>query len=399
MGGYECADHLNAAGNRVDLLADTQHIDVLAQDYTNLLPFGISTVREGIRWSVVETAPYRYDFSVVKSMIEVGRSIGIQQIWDLCHFGFPSDLSPLHPHFTPRFEALCRAFAEFYRSCGYPEPLIVTPINEVSFLSWLGGEARGTSPYCTGQGWEVKYGLMRAFIRGTAAILEVDPRTRILTTEPLTSIVPPLEATPEQVMQAKKEHDLQFQSLDMLSGHICPELGGKPEYLDILGFNFYYNNQWVLGMGEFLPWAKKDADSRWRPLSSLLADAYTRYKRPIALTETSHCGIDRPKWVRFVAEECALVVRDGVPFWGICLYPIIDRPDWDNLAYWHGSGLWDARIEEGTVHRQLDLPYARALHESRAVIRNASEFRDLPRIIRLLYTAVSRLGRLFTTIK
>lgn len=120
-------------------------------------------------------------------MIECGRSHGIQQLWDICHFGFPDDLTPLHPMFARRFASLCRAFVEFYRTVDATRPLIVTPINEVSFLSWLGGDVRGTSPYCVGQGWEVKYRLMKAYIEGVEALKAVDPGVRILTTEPLAS--------------------------------------------------------------------------------------------------------------------------------------------------------------------------------------------------------------------
>ena len=121
MAGYECADHLNAFGIRVDLINTTGHLPLIDVDYKNLSPFKISTVREGIRWSQVETKPYQYDWSVVGTMIQAGKANNIQQIWDLCHFGFPDDLTPLHPQFTNRFVALCTAFVDFYRSifCGY----------------------------------------------------------------------------------------------------------------------------------------------------------------------------------------------------------------------------------------------------------------------------------------
>ncbi|MEJ7665003.1 MAG: hypothetical protein WKG07_38540 [Hymenobacter sp.] len=51
----------------------------------------------------------------------------------------------------------------------------MTPINEVSFMSWLGGDVRGTSPYCVGQGWEVKLGLMRAYIEGVGPCARPTP--------------------------------------------------------------------------------------------------------------------------------------------------------------------------------------------------------------------------------
>ena len=46
-------------------------------------------------------------------MLEAGKLNGIQQIWDICHFGFPDDLSPLHPQFTKRFVGVCSAFRPF----------------------------------------------------------------------------------------------------------------------------------------------------------------------------------------------------------------------------------------------------------------------------------------------
>lgn len=372
MGGYECTDQLNAYGHRVDFLHTTGHLQLINEDYQDLHNVDIRTVREGIRWSRVEKSPYHYDWSTVQLMMESGDANGIQQVWDICHFGFPDDLTPLHPLFARRFAALCRAFVHFYRSVKPEGPLVVTPVNEVSFLSWLGGDARGTSPYCWNQGWEVKYALMRAYIEGVAAMREADPSVRILTTEPLVQMVPPANATQEQIAQAAASHEEQYQAVDMLGGRMCPELGGSPDYLDILGFNFYYNNQWVDGSHQFLQWFNDDGDPRWRPLRSLLAEAHSRYNRPIALTETSHSGEHRPNWLDYVAKECAAVIINGIPLWGVCLYPIIDRPDWDNINYWHGSGLWDAELVPGAPpKRVLHQPYAAGLRQSQALIHSA----------------------------
>jgi hypothetical protein len=373
MAGYECTDQLNAFGHRVDFLHLTGHYELMNEDYQRLQPFSIRTVREGIRWSFVEKTPYVYDWSTVEYMMDSAKANGIQQVWDICHFGYPDDLTPLHPLFARRFAAVCRAFVLFYRSQEPNRPLIVTPINEVSFISWLGGDARGTAPYCVGQGWEVKYHLMKAYIEGVAAMREVDPTVRILTTEPLVQIVPPLHPTEEQVRDAAISHEHQFQILEMLSGRMCPELGGRPEYLDILGFNYYYNNQWILGTGSFLYWKNTGDEPRWRSLSSLLKEAHERYDRPIALTETSHPLEDRPEWISSVGEQAALLIDQGVPLWGICLYPIVDRPDWDHLQPWHRSGLWDAGdiIDGQPPSRVLYEPYAVALLEAQALVQQS----------------------------
>lgn len=181
-----------------------------------------------------------------------------------------------------------------------------------------------------------------------------------MATEPLVNIVPPLEATAEQVAEAALQHEFQYQSMDMLCGRICPELNGSPDLLDILGLNFYYNNQWVTGFEEFLPWANLQPDDRWRPLSEMLMEVYSRFGKPLILSETSHSGRDRPNWFNFVWEEVELLEED-IPFWAICVYPIIDRPDWNDLDYWHGSGLWDNSNVQGQPNRALYQPLASAL--------------------------------------
>jgi hypothetical protein len=370
--GYECADHINAHGDRVDLLAATGHNQMLEEDYAALRPFNIRTVREGIRWNSVEKRAYQYDWRGPEAILKAAQVAGVQVLWDICHFGFPDDCSPLHPKFSQRFAALCAAFVRWYRDHVPDGPLVITPINEASFLSWLCAEVGGAAPYAVRMGWDAKYHLMRAYIAGIEAMREVDPGVRILTTEPLMNLVPHIDATPAEVDHAARVHDVQFQALDMLCGRICPELGGTMANLDILGFNYYYNNQWIVG-DTFLPWVNDNEDPRWRPLRSLFAEAWSRYQRPMALTETSHAGEHRPQWIRFVAEECAAAISAGIPLWGVCLYPIIDRPDWDNLSYWHHSGLWDANELVGPYGRVLCEPYAEALLEAQRMVSQAQK--------------------------
>jgi len=370
MGGYECSDQLNCFGHRVDLLSETRHIENIHEDYLRLLPFNIRTVREGIRWTNVETAPYQYDFSTIKVMLDAAEETGIQQIWDICHFGFPDDLTPVHPQFTNRFSALCAAFVRFYREQRPAGPLMITPINEVGFISWLGGDVAGTAPYGVRMGWEVKYALVKAYIKGIEVMREIDPSVMILVTEPLVSIVPPLFATADQVQRASDQHDIQYQVIDMLTGVMCPELGGKPGLVTIIGFNFYYNNQWIMDTGQFLPWTNDEPDPRWRSLCSLLVEAQERYSHPMIIAETSHPQEDRPIWTTYIAKTCQEAIESGVKLLGICLYPIIDRPDWDHLHHWHHSGLWDGN-PAAPDERILYQPYATALLRAQKIINSS----------------------------
>jgi hypothetical protein len=57
MGGFECATHRRNEGRRLDLSAATGH-DVNAKvDYQVMADYGIRTVRDGIRWHLIETLP------------------------------------------------------------------------------------------------------------------------------------------------------------------------------------------------------------------------------------------------------------------------------------------------------------------------------------------------------
>ena len=124
----------------------------------------------------------------------------------------------------------------------------------------------------------------------------------------------------------------------MIAGFQCHELGGDPVYLDILGVNYYHANQWDLDH-ERLRWEDTPRDASWKPLSELLEEVYLRYKRPLFLAETSHFGVGRAAWLKETALEVLEAKNKGVPVEGICIYPILDRPDWDNLQHWHNINI------------------------------------------------------------
>jgi hypothetical protein len=59
----------------------------------------------------------------------------------------------------------------------------------------------------------------------------------------------------------------------------------------------------------------------------------------------------------------------GLPLHGVCLYPIIDRPDWENPEHWHNSGLWDLNeTAGGRLERVLNEDYADAFEWSRGLL-------------------------------
>src|SRR5512132_1133205 len=177
MAGFESACHVNEAGTRLDMIHGTQHDRCVDEDYARLLEFGIRVVRDTVRWHLVERSAGTYDFSSLQPQIDAARRLGIQVVWDLCHYGWPDDVDLFSPGFVDRFARFSGAVARHLREQSDEVPSF-TPINEISFLAWAAGEVGWFLPYAQGRGAEVKRQLIRATIAGIEALWAVDRRAR-----------------------------------------------------------------------------------------------------------------------------------------------------------------------------------------------------------------------------
>ena len=72
--------------------------------------------------------------------------------------------------------------------------------------------------------------------------------------------------------------------------------------------------------------------------------------------------------LREIAAELWSANDAGIPVEGVCLFPIIDRMDWNDENHWHNSGLWDLAKDENGFKRVLNTPYAEALRHSQALL-------------------------------
>ncbi|HZA35009.1 MAG TPA: hypothetical protein VE505_08785 [Vicinamibacterales bacterium] len=369
MGGFEGACHINRSGTRLDLIAATQHDVQAAADYRLVRAVGMATVRDGVRWPSVEHGG-SYDFSSFIPMLQAALAEEVQVIWTLCHYGWPDDLDVFSAAWVDRFARYCGAVARIVADHTDQVPLY-SPINEISFLCWAAGDVGGfIHPHARERGNELKRQLVRGAAAGIEAIWNVDRRARIVHVDPVIKVFPRRDR-PDLVAEALQYDQSQFEAWDMLSGRTEPQLGGRPEYLDVMGLNFYHSNQWEHG-GDRLRWEDEPRDDRWVPLHQLLAGLYQRYQRPICLGETSHFGSGRARWVREIGNEIAAALRAGVPVEGVCLYPVIDRPDWEDANHWHNSGLFDLLHQpDGTLRRVLNEEYAGALCEAQATVTDA----------------------------
>jgi len=368
-GGFECSTHRTRKGRRLDLVAATHHEQFAMQDYQRLKKHGLRVAREGLRWHLVEQHRGQYDFSSALPMVRAARATGTQVVWDLCHFGWPEHLDIFKPEFVTALAKYGAAFAKWL-SNETPEPGFFVPVNEISFFSWAAGDEGSIFPFATGRGFELKRQLVRAALHAMDSIWSVMPAARFVHVDPAINVVA-AQSRPEDKPDAEAYRLSQFQSWDMLSGHLCPELGGDEKYLDILGTNYYPHNQWFYNLKghrrirRFKPLSRRHP--AYRPFSEMLAEIHGRYHRPIFIAETGSENRIRSGWLRYVCGETLAAMEAGVPVQGICLYPILNHPGWNDNRHCH-NGLWDYPDEKG--HREIYEPLARELKRWQKVFEN-----------------------------
>jgi beta-glucosidase/6-phospho-beta-glucosidase/beta-galactosidase len=362
MGGIECSTQRLKSGKRLDLLHSTHHDQFVVQDYRRLARQGLTTVRSGFRWHLIEQKGGYLRFDTALPLIQAARQEQIQVIWDLCHFGWPDGLDIFTPTFVERFAIYARAITTLLVNESDQIPMIC-PINEISFLAWAGGDVGYLNPFAVGRGFELKAQLVRATIAAIEAIWSVAPHARIVNVDPCICIhAHPQD--PDATTQAAHHHLAQYQTRDMLCGRLWPQLGGNPRYLDILGINYYPNNQWI-HHGEPV-----DRYHSWyRPFRTLLNETYARYQCSLFVAETGTEGAERPEWLHYIMNEVRAAQQAGTPVQGVCLYPIFNHPGWDDDRHCH-NGLWDYPNEKGerVIYDPLAQELARQQERIRAIL-------------------------------
>ncbi|WP_236552538.1 beta-glucosidase [Belnapia sp. F-4-1] len=364
LGGFECSTQRRADGRRLDLIAATRHDQLAASDYLQLTEHGITAARDGVRWHLVEGGtPGWYDWSPVLPLLRAAEAAGVQVSWDLCHYGWPDGLDVFSVSFVDRLAHYAAAFARLHlQETGSPP--VICPVNEISFLAWAGGDMARMNPAARGRGLELKRQLVRAAAAAARAVREATPGARILAIEPIIHVVP--QRSEDTELADAWYNRAQFQAWDMLAGRVEPALGGGPETFDAVGVNYYWNNQWSCA-GEWLPQGRwlcegeplSPFDPRTRPLHALLAAVHTRYGCPLFLAETSIEDDLRAPWLRHVGGEVREAVRRGVPVEGVCLYPILGHPGWDDDRYC-ANGLFELE-PNGSGRRPVHAPLATEL--------------------------------------
>lgn len=362
--GFECTYALPRDRKPLDLLASTKHDLLCAQDYKRLIKLGIKTVREGLSWSQIDQGGGVYHFTRFEKMMQIAQELGIQQIWDLNHFDYPKYLNPFYPMFVEKFALYAKEAVKVIRRY-QTGTIYIVPWNEISFTAWMAADQGNWAPFTKGRrnGFRFKSQLVLATIAAMKAIQKEDADVRFIHVDPIMRRIPKTPDDKRSHRLAKEFNTIiRFEAWDMIAGKSHPELGGQPEYLDIIGVNYYFHNQmWIVSHAKPNSDLTIDWDDPARiPFRSMLAEVHDRYNRPMILSETGSYGHMREKWWPYILQEVEDARNSGLPLIGVCSYPTLDKPleiPWLFVK----SGLWDFALDDPSQNRIPHNPSLRSI--------------------------------------
>ena len=371
MAGFECSSHRRRDGVRLDLIKATSHDKHALKDYRRLRELGFRTVRDGLRWHLIERAPGKYDWSSWLPMLEAAEQAGVQVIWDLFHYGSPDCVDQAAPDFPDRFADFAVAAVEVQQSISERAPL-VCPLNEINFLSWAVDDGYFPKVGPKQRGW-FKDRLVTTAIKASRAIRQHWPAATIVWAEPLIHIAPH-DLRRSTIRDARKNLQGMYEAYDWILGLARPELGGDRSLADVVGWNFYPHNQWYY-KGPTIPMGHHE----YRPLADLLVEVAERYGKPLFLSETGAEGSGKPSWLHYICNEVREAIRRGADIRGICWYPITAYPGWDNSRHAE-TGLLSPVVADGSRH--VDQRLLEEFDVQRALFDRATDRRRMLAAIR-----------------
>ena len=351
--GFECSSHRRRDGVRLDLIRATSHDRHVESDYRQCAELGLRTLRDGLRWHLIEQSPGRYDWSSWLPALEAAERQGLQIIWDLFHYGSPDCVDQAAPDLAERFTDFAIAALELHETVS-GRPPTVCPLNEINFLSWAVDD--GYFPRVgTDEKGCFKRQLVRTAIMASRAIKQRWPSSTIVWAEPLIHIAPH-DHRRQTVRAARQNLQGMYQSYDWIMGLAEPELGGDRSLVDVVGWNFYPHNQWYF-QGPTIPMGHHE----YRPLADMLVEVAERYGKPVFISETGAEGSGRPAWLHYVCDEVRAAQARGADVHGICIYPVTG---WDNSRHCE-VGLFSPIGSDGKRH--VYEPLKEELERQRAI--------------------------------
>jgi beta-glucosidase len=350
IGGIEDTCVYPSAGSGMQPLDEyelTEHNLHWKADMQAVRDMGGTSIRYGVNWPLVHTAPDEFDWSVPDERFAFATAeLGLTVIVDLVHYGTPTWLAgsfadPDYPDVVARFAG---EFAARYR--GVVDH--VTPLNEPLTTASFCGLRGVWPPGLTGwQGWvTVTMGIVAGISRTIAAVRAANPDAVIVHVEAATIYQ---TAVHELTGHVSELSSVGMLPTDLLFGRVDPshemytwlvDNGALPAQLaalrsdvpeiDFLGVNYYpdLSPRTLTYRGGVV--AQVATNLGEGGLRTSLTRFAERYGLPLLITETSIEGDDtvRTNWLHESARAVSELRAGGMDVRGYTWWPITDFVDW-----------------------------------------------------------------------
>ncbi len=340
---------------RVDEMEKTGHYKNWEKDFSLVNEMGIEFLRYGPPYYSTHLSPGKYNWDFADATFSKLKSLNINPIVDLCHFGVPDWLGNFqNPDFPEHFAEYAYAFA-----ARFPHLQLYTPINEIFIAAMFSGQygwwnecLQSDTAFVTA----LKH-LCKANVMAMHSILKVRPDAVFIQSESSEYFhaMDPLAAPLARFLNQKR-----FLSLDLTYGY--PLNVTMYEYLlsngmttqeyhwftknqvkasCIMGNDYYVTNEHIIH-----PDGHTQAAGEIFGYYVITQQYFRRYRLPIMHTETN---IKMPACKEWLLKQWANVHRlkhDGIPIVGFTWYSLLHQVDWDSALRNDGGvvnelGLYD----------------------------------------------------------
>lgn len=375
-GGLECT--VNRVGDQwFDQLTRTGH-DGRPDDIDRMASLGITALRYPLLWErLAPRAPHQVDGACDTRLSRL-RELGVSPIAGLLHHGsgprYTSLLDPSFPHLFARYAgAVARR---------YPWITDYTPINEPLTTARFSGLYGHWYPHRSDGASFVRILLnqARATVLAMRAIRRVVPEARLIQTDDCGSAF----GTPMTAPQAAFERERKWLGWDLLAGRVGP---GHPLYAwliahgagrdelarladaacapDVIGLNYYVTSDRFLderldahpslthgGNGRVRYADVEAVRARAEGIAGHevhLAEAWERYRIPVAITEVHLAGSadEQARWLVEAWRGAESARARGVDVRALAVWALFGSFDWDCLvtreAGCYEPGVFDVR--------------------------------------------------------
>lgn len=343
MTGFECSAFPQIGA---DELEETQHYRWWASDLVRVREAGITMIRYGIPWHLVNPKPHQYDWRWCDQALDLMETLGITPIVDLFHYGTPTWVEGgiMNPIFGEMQEWYAKTFAQRYPHIAY-----YTPTNEPYIEATFGAEFAIWYPFLRGDRNAARAikNVTEGICRSMAAIRSERPDALMMIADTC-EYYHSVDGAFQEEADFRSErrfivHDL-YQGLltrehpmweyMVRNGVEAWELDWfleHPVKLDILGLDYYRHSEHQLRRGSSGERIDETAERQfgWGELARQYSQRYNGI--PVILAETNVGGPveERVQWFENLVAETRAARAAGVPIAGLTYYGAIDHVDWD----------------------------------------------------------------------